>query len=67
MSLTLKYIDKKNNIYEGFVGFINCHDIFNKNQTAIPNNDLSDTLIDDHLSKKPKLTGEYIIYLIVLL
>jgi len=51
MSLTLRYIDKKNNIYERFVGFINCHDTFNKNQTAIPNNDLSDTLIDDHLSK----------------
>ncbi|CAI6359744.1 unnamed protein product [Macrosiphum euphorbiae] len=57
MSLTLRYIDKKNNIYDHFVGFINCHDTFNKNQTAIPNNDLSDTLIDDHLSKKPKLTG----------
>lgn len=66
MSLTLRYIDKKNNIYERFVGFINCHDTFNRNQTAIPNNDLSDTLIDDHLSKEPKLTGEYIIYLIVL-
>ncbi|KAF0719043.1 52 kDa repressor of the inhibitor of the protein kinase-like, partial [Aphis craccivora] len=57
MSLTLRYIDKKNNIYELFVGFINCHDTFNKNQTAIPNNDLSDTLIDDHLFKEPKLTG----------
>ncbi|XP_008186069.1 uncharacterized protein LOC103310243 [Acyrthosiphon pisum] len=44
--------------YERFVGFINCHDTFNKNQTAIPNNDLSDTLIDDHLSKEPKLTGK---------
>lgn len=66
MSLTLRYIDKKNNIYERFVGFINCHDTFNKNQTVISNNDLSDTLIDDHLSKESKLTGEFIIYLIVI-
>lgn len=48
MSLILRYIDEKNQIFERFVGFLNCHDKSYDNAN-----------VDEELQvSEPKLTGE---------